>query len=62
MNTDLKTFLKPIFCLILVCVFALPQVVAQSTQKISVPTDVEKWITSTLGRGKMPPLSFVYDN
>lgn len=32
----------------------------QTSQQISVPKDVEKWITSTFAKGKLPPFSFVY--
>ena len=34
---------------------------AQTSQRIAVPTSVEKWITSTFAKGKTPPFSFVYD-
>ena len=33
---------------------------AQATQKIVVPQDVEKWITTSFGRSKLPPFTFVY--
>jgi alpha-galactosidase len=33
---------------------------AQTTQKIVVPQDVERWITSSFGRSKLPPFTFVY--
>ena len=36
-------------------------VYAQTSQRIAVPTSVEKWITSTFAKGKTPPFSFVYD-
>ena len=35
---------------------------AQATQKIIVPQDVEKWITSSFGKGKLPPFSFLYND
>ncbi len=34
---------------------------SQTTQHLSVPQDVSKWITSSFAKGKIPPLSFVYD-
>ena len=34
---------------------------AQATQKITVPQDVEKWITTSFGKGKLPPFSFLYN-
>ena len=33
---------------------------AQATQKIAGPQDVEKWITTSFGRSKLPPFTFVY--
>lgn len=35
---------------------------AQATQKITVPQDVEKWITTSFGKGKLPPFSFLYND
>ncbi len=34
---------------------------AQSSQYLSVPGDVGKWITSSFAKGKVPPFSFIYD-
>ena len=62
MKTYLKIFLRAMVCVMAAVVVAMPQALAQSTQKISVPTDVEKWISSTFARGKVPPFSFIYDD
>ena len=35
---------------------------AQTSQKIVVPQDVEKWITTSFGKGKLPPFSFNYND
>ncbi|MBQ1253883.1 MAG: alpha-galactosidase [Alistipes sp.] len=35
--------------------------VAQTSQKMTVPTSIDKWITTTFAKGKTPPFSFVYD-
>ncbi len=42
------------------CVFVLFSQ-AQTSQLLSVPDDVSRWITSSFAKGKIPPLSFVYD-
>lgn len=34
---------------------------AQSSQRLVVPQDVSRWISSSFAKGKIPPLSFVYD-
>ncbi len=34
---------------------------AQSSQRLAVSEDVSGWITSSFAKGKIPPLSFVYD-
>jgi alpha-galactosidase len=44
---------------IFLCLFLLFSQ-AQSSQRLSVPDDVSKWITSSFADGKIPPLSFVY--
>ena len=62
MKTYSKIFLRAMVCVMAAMVVAMPQALAQSTQKISVPTDVEKWISSTFARGKVPPFSFIYDD
>ena len=50
MKTYSKIFLRAMVCVMAAMVVAMPQALAQSTQKISVPTDVEKWISSTFAR------------
>ncbi len=45
---------------IILCVFVL-FLQAQSSQRLSVPQDVSKWITTSFAKGKIPPLSFVYN-
>lgn len=52
--------LKKIFVAV-VALFCAVSVFAQTSQRIAVPTSVEKWITSTFAKGKTPPFSFVYD-
>ena len=52
--------LKKIFVAV-VALFCAVSVYAQTSQRIAVPTSVEKWITSTFAKGKTPPFSFVYD-
>ena len=51
--------LKKIFVAV-VALFCAVSVFAQTSQRIAVPTSVEKWITSTFAKGKTPPFSFVY--
>lgn len=60
MNPNLKRVLRLVVCLAAVFMLMPGDALAQATQKIAVPTDVEKWITSTFARGKVPPFSFVY--
>lgn len=52
--------LKKIFVAVVALLCAV-SVYAQTSQRIAVPTSVEKWITSTFAKGKTPPFSFVYD-
>lgn len=52
--------LKKFFVAVVVLLCAV-SVYAQTSQRIAVPTSVEKWITSTFAKGKTPPFSFVYD-
>lgn len=40
--------------------FCAANLFAQTTQQVTVPTSVEKWITTTFAKGKTPPFSFVY--
>lgn len=54
MNVRKITLLVAVFTLSVLTLFA------QSSQRINVPTSVEKWITSTFAKGKTPPFSFVY--
>ncbi|MCK3684460.1 alpha-galactosidase [Maribellus sp. YY47] len=34
---------------------------AQNIQRLAVPEDVTQWIKTSFGKGKLPPLSFVYE-
>ena len=49
------------FFVAVVALLCAVSVYAQTSQRIAVPTSVEKWITSTFAKGKTPPFSFVYD-
>ena len=49
------------FFVAVVALLCAVSVSAQTSQRIAVPTSVEKWITSTFAKGKTPPFSFVYD-
>ena len=49
------------FFVAVVALLCTVSVYAQTSQRIAVPTSVEKWITSTFAKGKTPPFSFVYD-
>lgn len=63
MNLILKNnnqFKRTVTTVIFLCVFILFSQ-AQSSQRLSVPEDVSSWITSSFAKGKVPPLSFVYD-
>jgi alpha-galactosidase len=51
-----RTFTTVLF----LCVFVF-FLRAQSSQRLAVPEDVSRWITSSFAKGKIPPLSFVYD-
>lgn len=59
MNANLNRILKSLLCVVML--FVGLSVFAQSSQRISVPTSVDKWITSTFAKGKTPPFSFQYD-
>ena len=48
-----------LFITALAVVFSV-SVYSQTTQQISVPTSIEKWITTSFAKGKTPPFSFVY--
>ena len=61
MKPNLKRVLRLVVCLAAAFMLMPNDALAQATQKIAVPTDVGKWITSTFARGKVPPFSFVYD-
>ncbi|MBE6221288.1 MAG: alpha-galactosidase [Rikenellaceae bacterium] len=61
MKPNLKRVLRLVVCLAAAFMLMPNDALAQTTQKIAVPTDVGKWITSTFARGKVPPFSFVYD-
>lgn len=61
MKPNLKRVLRLVVCLAAAFMLMPNDALAQATQKIAVPTDVEKWITSTFARGKVPPFSFVYE-
>lgn len=45
--------------LIMLVGFAV-QATAQTTQKLSRPASIQKWIGTTFAKGKLPPFSFVY--
>ena len=34
---------------------------AKSMQRVAVPVSIDKWITSTFAKGKIPPFSFLYN-
>ena len=34
---------------------------AKSMQRVAVPASIDKWITSTFAKGKIPPFSFLYN-
>lgn len=51
---------KRFYLLAVVFTLSALAVFAQTSQRIGVPTSVEKWITSTFAKGKVPPFSFVY--
>jgi len=53
----LKTILTTGFFL---CAF-IPFLQAQSSQRLVVPQDVSRWISSSFAKGKIPPFSFVYE-
>jgi alpha-galactosidase len=60
MKPNLKRVLRLVVCLAAAFMLMPNDALAHATQKIAVPIDVEKWITSTFARGKVPPFSFVY--
>jgi alpha-galactosidase len=46
----------------LIAIFgASPLATAQTTQTTEVPESVDKWITTTFRKGKIPPFSFLYN-
>ncbi len=52
--------IRTLSTVIILCLFIfLSQ--AQTTQRLTVPEDVSKWITTAFAKGKTPPLSFVYN-
>lgn len=59
MKLNLKRLLQSLLCAAMLCVGA--DVFAQTSQRLNVPTSVDKWITSTFAKGKTPPFSFQYD-
>ncbi len=46
--------------LVALMLFCVVSVFAQTSQRISVPQSVEKWIATTFAKGKTPPFSFDY--
>lgn len=59
MNANLKLLFKLLLCVSMLLVTT--KLFAQTSQRLSVPVSVEKWITTTFAKGKVPPFSFVYD-
>lgn len=55
-----KIYLIVAVLLAMTCTTSILQ--AQTTQKIAVPSDLEKWITTTFAKGKTPPFSFIYND
>lgn len=61
MNTRSR-LIRPIQRAVLLLAALLPLAApAQTKQRITVPTDVNRWIASHFAKGKLPPFSFVYD-
>lgn len=59
MKTNLKSLLQMLLCVVMLWMSV--EAHAQASQRITLPTSVDKWITSTFAKGKIPPFSFVYD-
>ena len=55
-----KMYLIAVLFLCMACSTAILR--AQTAQKITVPNDLERWITTTFAKGKIPPFSFVYND
>ena len=47
---------RKLFILMVVLVSGVLGVMAQTSQRIAVPTSVDKWITTTFAKGKTPPI------
>ena len=53
--------LKRLYLLVALFVLGVLSVAAQTSQSISVPNSVDRWILTTFAKGKVPPFSFCYD-
>ena len=55
-----KMYLIAVLFLCMACSTAILR--AQTAQKITVPNNLERWITTTFAKGKIPPFSFIYND